>query len=235
LALATSIVLTWAAIHVYGVFLYRMSLSNIWIGGSIIIIETWLSAGMFIVAHDAMHGSLSPGMPSINRWVGRLCLGFYAFFPYDAVAAKHYAHHRFSGRGGDPDFYGPNPHAFWPWYWRFFREYFGFGQFAAIFGVVMLYALVLHAQIFNILLFWALPAIASSLQLFTFGTWLPHRHASDGFIDGHNARTLEFNGLASLVACFHFGYHVEHHRSPQSPWWALPKVRAARTVSERQS
>jgi beta-carotene ketolase (CrtW type) len=232
LALAVAIIGAWAALHVYAVFFLRLSWSTAWAILPLAVIETWLGAGMFIVAHDAMHGSLAPGIPALNTWIGRLSLGLYAFFPYPKVAAKHYAHHRLSGRAGDPDFHAERPHAFWPWYARFFRQYFGWPQLAAIFTVVVIYALILHVQILNILLFWALPSIVSSLQLFTFGTWLPHRHKGEDFCDRHNARSLDYGWLLSLATSFHFGYHIEHHGSPQSPWWALPEVRARRLANE---
>ncbi len=232
LALASAIVGAWAAVHVYAVFFLRLSGAGAWAAAPLALLETWLGAGVFIVAHDAMHGSLSPRLPVLNLWVGRVSLGLYAFFPYDAVARKHHAHHRHAGGEGDPDFHPDRPRAFWPWYARFFRAYFGWGQLGGIFAVVLLYSLALHASILNILLFWALPAIGSSLQLFTFGTWLPHRHTDQAFCDRHNARSLEYGWLGSLAACFHFGYHVEHHRAPQAPWWALPAVRAARRADE---
>ncbi len=230
--LAAAILAAWLTLHVYGVFAFRIRPTDGWEAALIIVAQTWLSAGLFIVAHDAMHGSLSPSALALNTWIGRLCLGVYAFFPYDTVAAKHHAHHRFSGHRGDPDFNADDPKAFWPWYRRFMLEYFGVWQFAAILALVIVYAVILHAKVANIILFWALPAIASSVQLFTFGTWLPHRHRQEDFCDRHNARTLEFGWLASLAACFHFGYHIEHHRSPGSPWWMLPKVRAGRQAAE---
>ncbi len=55
-------------------------------------------------------------------------------------------------------------------------------------------------------LFWGLPAIGSSLQLFVFGFSGPHRHEADqpGFADKHNARSLPYGWIASLFTCFHF-------------------------------
>jgi len=237
LGLAVAIIGMWVALHVYAVFFLRLSWSTAWSVLPLAALETWLGAGMFIVAHDAMHGSLAPRVPALNLWVGRLTLGLYAFFPYAKVTAKHHAHHRHSGREGDPDFHVERPRAFWPWYLRFFRQYFGWTQLGAIVTVVLIYVLVIHAKVVNILLFWALPSLASSVQLFTFGTWLPHRHQADGqkeggFCDRHNARSLEYRWLWSLAACFHFGYHIDHHRSPQSPWWALPNARARRLANE---
>ena len=72
------------------------------------------------------------------------------------------------------------------------------------------------------LVFWALPALLSSVQLFYFGTFRPHRHDDSPFADDHNARSNGFGWLASLLSCFHFGYHHEHHLAPQVPWWRLP-------------
>ncbi|MFA9473554.1 MAG: fatty acid desaturase [Filomicrobium sp.] len=30
----------------------------------------------------------------------------------------------------------------------------------------------------------------------------------------------------SLLTCFHFGYHHEHHLQPDVPWWRLPDAHA---------
>jgi beta-carotene ketolase (CrtW type) len=198
----------------------------------LILLQTWLSAGMFIVAHDAMHGSLAPRFPRLNAILGGLALGLYAFFPYASVMAKHHAHHRHAGHDEDPDFHARGPTRFWPWYGKFFGEYFGPWQGVGIAAVAASYVLLLHASVVNVVLFWALPALLSSLQLFTFGTWLPHRHRGAGFDDRHNARTLGYAWPLSLLACYHFGYHLEHHRSPATPWWGLPRVRAARRLRD---
>jgi beta-carotene ketolase (CrtW type) len=76
-------------------------------------------------------------------------------------------------------------------------------------------------------LFWALPADFLSFQLFYFGTYLPHRHEDEPFGDRHNARSNDFSWPVSLLTCFHFGYHHEHHEHPREPWWRLPATRAA--------
>jgi beta-carotene ketolase (CrtW type) len=69
------------------------------------------------------------------------------------------------------------------------------------------------------------PALLSSLQLFYFGTYLPHRPGPDAFTDHHRARSNGYSEWLSLLTCFHFGYHHEHHRAPGEPWWRLPTVR----------
>jgi beta-carotene ketolase (CrtW type) len=91
--------------------------------------------------------------------------------------------------------------------------------------------LLLGARLENILLFFAVPGLLSSFQLFYFGTFLPHRHLRQPgaaiFADQHRARSNQYGYLASLLTCFHFGYHHEHHDHPREPWWRLPATRAA--------
>jgi beta-carotene ketolase (CrtW type) len=103
--------------------------------------------------------------------------------------------------------------------------YFSWREFATLTLWGALYC-ALGAGPFNIMLFWALPALLSALQLFLFGTWLPHRHGSTPFSDSHRCRSSGYGWLLSLLTCFHFGYHEEHHRYPSLPWWRLPGARA---------
>jgi beta-carotene ketolase (CrtW type) len=160
----------------------------------------------------------------VNRLVGRSALLLYAGFWYDRLIVEHMAHHKAPGTASDPDFSVDHPDRFWPWYLSFFRHYFGWPQLLFLTAQTALY-LLLGASFVNVLLFWALPAILSSLQLFYFGTYLPHRQDEGAFADEHNARTNHYGWLASLLSCFHFGYHHEHHLSPHCPWWRLPQER----------
>lgn len=225
LVLAAAIVAAWFAGHIYGVFFHRWSVAGTIAAPFLMVLQCWLSVGLFIVAHDGMHGSLAPFHPRINRWVGRFCLAIYAGFSYDRLIGAHFDHHRHSGTALDPDFHADDPEHFWSWYAVFFRRYFGWRPFLTIAVVVWTYWLLFGANIANILLLWAVPALASSLQLFCFGTYLPHRHEEDGFADKHNARSNEYPWLVSLLTCFHFGYHHEHHLAPSVPWWKLPSTR----------
>ena len=141
-------------------------------------------------------------------------------------AAPHFDHHKLAGRAGDPDFDEDHPHQFWPWgYFTFFRRYFGIGSVLFVSSVVTVYWLVLGVPMTKLVLLYGAPAIASSVQLFYFGTFRPHRHDALGFADRHNARSESFSTLVSLASCFHFGYHHEHHQRPDTPWWALPAAR----------
>lgn len=190
-------------------------------------LQVWLSVGLFIVAHDCMHGSLVPGRPKLNDAIGRLCLFFYAGFPYDKLKAAHHLHHRHAGTEHDPDFDAQHPTRFPRWFFTFVRRYFGWREFG-ILTVFLLSQVALGAPIEKVLLFWALPAQLSALQLFFFGTFLPHRHSHQPFADEHRSRTLAVPSLVSLATCFHFGFHHEHHLFPYVPWWRLPH--AHRTI-----
>lgn len=230
-SLAAAIFTGWVAIHFYAMFGLRITGANWPIVPVLAAVQCWLSVGMFIVAHDAMHGSLAPGRPLLNGRVGAGLLLLYAGFGWTRMRDAHFAHHRRPGSADDPDFDADHPSRFWPWYLTFLRRYFGWRSAAYVATVVTVYWTVLSVPLTNIVLLYGLPAIASSLQLFYFGTYRPHRHDDAGFADGHNARTESFGTLASLASCFHFGYHHEHHLSPNVPWWGLPGRRRARMLS----
>lgn len=224
LGLAIVMFATWIGVHAWAMFgLVLMDKS--WLLVPVIIaLQCWLSVGMFIVAHDAMHGSLAPGQGRLNTLIGATLLRLYAGFAWRRMRDAHLEHHKYSGSAKDPDFNADNARDFWPWYARFLRHYFGWQSAAFISCVVLVYFFVLHVPLQNILLLYAVPAIASSLQLFYFGTYRPHRHEAGVFPDKHNARTNHFGSMASLFSCFHFGYHHEHHLSPGTPWWGLPRA-----------
>lgn len=224
--LAVTILAAWFAAHVYGVFFYRWTPVGIVGAPLMVAFICWLDVGLFIVAHDCMHGSLAPFRPNINLWLGRICLGVYAGFSYDALIRKHFDHHRFSGTAQDPDFNNEDPEHFWRWFSAFFRRYFGWRSFCIIGLIALTYQFVLGANTLNLLTFWAAPALLSSVQLFYFGTYLPHRHEDERFGDRHNSRSSDFPWLISLLTCFHFGYHHEHHTAPHVPWWDLPRVKS---------
>jgi beta-carotene ketolase (CrtW type) len=232
LSLAMAILAAWAGLHVWSVFFQPLGGPALLAAPLLVAILCWLNVGLFIVAHDAMHGSLAPGRPALNRWIGRIALAVYAGFSFDRLLPKHRAHHRSPGTRDDPDYSADHPRRFWPWYAAFFRQYFGPRELLVLTGLTAVYVVALGAPYANLLLFWALPAILSSLQLFLFGTFLPHRAADEPFADRHRARSSGYGWAASLFSCFHFGYHHEHHRAPHLPWWRLPRVRAG-SISPR--
>lgn len=228
LSLAAAVCGAWLAIHVAGMALVEVRWTTLPLVFLLALVQCWLSVGLFIVAHDAMHGTLAPGRPRLNEAIGAGLLFLYAGFAWRRMRDAHFAHHRAPGSVDDPDFDADHPRHFGRWYATFLRRYFGWQSGLYVCTVVTLYALVLRVPVANIVLLYGLPAIASSLQLFYFGTFRPHRHEERAFADRHHARSEAFGAFASLATCFHFGYHHEHHLNPGVPWWALPAFRRER-------
>lgn len=232
LGFAALIAAGWIGLHAYAMFVFELDWASLPLALAMAILSCWLSVGVFIVSHDAMHGSLAPGRPKLNGAIGAVLLFLYAGFAWKKMRAAHFDHHKMAGRAGDPDFDEHNPRHFGRWYATFLRRYFGWPSVLFVSTVVAIYWLVVGIPMAQIVLLYGLPAIASSLQLFYFGTYRPHRHEGEGasFADGHNARSNDMSMLASLATCFHFGYHLEHHRRPDVPWWALPAARRAKVA-----
>lgn len=222
--LAGTIVLAWIGLHVAAV--WRLdAVAHPLLALAALAGLTWLSVGLFIIAHDAMHGSLAPGRPRLNAALGQLALLLYAGFSWRRLIVKHMAHHRHAGTEHDPDF-GHGRRGVVAWYADFVRTYFGWREVLVIGGGALLYALLLGPR-WPYVAFWTAPSILASVQLFVFGTFLPHREADEAFSDRHNARSIRMGAPLSLLTCFHFGgYHHEHHLDPSAPWWRLPARRA---------
>lgn len=222
IALAALVVLAWAALHVATVWFLDAPAHPLVALASLLGL-TWLSTGLFIIAHDAMHGVVAPGRPRLNAAIGQLVLWLYAGFSWRRLIVKHMAHHRHAGTEDDPDF-GPGSAV--RWYAKFVRTYFGWRETMVLGGAVILYALILGGR-WPYVAFWAVPSVLASMQLFFFGTYLPHMPRGDeDFADRHNARSTRISDPLSLVSCFHFGgYHHEHHLYPHVPWWRLPSTR----------
>ncbi len=226
--LAGAIIGGWVAVHLLMVWVYEFGQHPLWIAPLAIALQTWLSVGLFIVAHDCMHGSLAPFRPRVNLWVGRIALRLYAGLGYDRLRPKHFAHHAAPGTEHDPDFDAAHPRNFWPWFGTFMREYLNLRDFVVLVVAFHVYIFVLGAPFENVIAFWAVPAWLSALQIFYFGTYLPHREEEEAFSDTHRSRSNDYPWLVSLLTCFHFGYHHEHHRHPRVPWWQLPRMRFSR-------
>ena len=233
LALALAIVAAWACLHAYAMFVFQLSWASLPFAVAMALTQCWLSVGLFIVSHDAMHGSLIPRGGRLNDMIGGVLLFIYAGFSWRRMRDAHFAHHRAPGSRDDPDFSADHPSHFWPWYAQFLKRYFGWQSVVFVFTVVLTYWLVFGVPVQNIVLLYGMPAIASSMQLFYFGTFRPHRHREDRFADRHNARSDNFGTVASLATCFHFGYHHEHHLAPNVPWWQLPAARRQASRDEQ--
>lgn len=187
-------------------------------------LQTFLYTGLFITAHDAMHGTVSPKHPRVNDAVGWVAVALYALFSFSGLRTWHHDHHKSPGvPHDDPDFHDGKHTGFWAWYFHFLRHYVTWKQLV---GMALVFNALHHLAGFSLvhlLAFWVMPSLLSTLQLFFFGTYLPHRgHPSNP----HHARSNAYPPWLSFLTCYHFGYHLEHHESPWAPWWHLPTVRA---------
>ncbi len=189
------------------------------------LIQSLLYTGLFITAHDAMHGQVLPKNRKINDFIGTIAVRLYAFFSYKNLLSKHWEHHKQPATQDDPDFHDGRHGGFFRWYLHFMANYLSWQQIIgmAIMFNVMRY--LLHISTMNLILFWIIPAFVSTFQLFYFGTFLPHRELDEGYKDHHRARSNNYSVFWSFLSCYHFGYHWEHHEYPYIPWWQLPAIR----------
>ncbi len=188
--------------------------------------QTFLYTGLFITAHEAMHGLVCPTNTKLNRLVGILAISLYAFFSYDQFLHKHWLHHRHPATCIDPDFHNGQNSSLFAWYGHFLIGYWSWQSVFTCVSVVVLVSYIFHISFFNIILFWLIPLILSSLQLFYFGTFLPHRPSVNHLTSEplHQTNSTDLPVFLSFITCYHFGYHREHHENPQVPWWELPKL-----------
>ncbi|MCB1743341.1 MAG: fatty acid desaturase [Gammaproteobacteria bacterium] len=231
LCLATLLGGSWLSLHLYTVLLAAPlpdGPAGLLTVVLLVALQCWLNVGLFIIAHDCMHGSLAPGWPRLNTSVGSVCLALYAGFSYRRLYPKHHEHHALPGSAADPDFSVDHARSPLRWFATFIGRYFGLREFIILSIALSVYLLVLSVPVERLLLFWGLPALLSAWQLFYFGTYLPHHPGVTPFVDQHKARSNDFGHLLSLLSCFHFGYHHEHHLAPGIPWWRLPELRDRR-------
>lgn len=229
MALALAILSLWTALHLYALFFHDLA-ANPLMSVLLFVALTWLSVGLFITAHDAMHGSLLSRNRKLGDYIGALALFLYAGFSYRKLLPSHHRHHATPNGEDDPDTAPSENAGFWRWFGHFILSYYGSRENTIMILRTLLY-LALGATVANILIFYAATACLAAFQLFYFGTYLPHHRQETAFADHHNARSNEYSYFASLISCFHFGYHHEHHLYPQMPWWYLPAVRKQRTAS----
>ena len=184
-----------------------------------VFLQTHLYTGLFITSHDAMHGSVSRNR-QMNYIIGVLTSILFAFNFYDRLIIKHHEHHRFVATEEDPDYHESGK--FWLWYWNFLKRYITIRQLLLITVSLQLLGLIFPME--NLILYWILPSVLSTFQLFYFGTYIPHKdgHGND---NKHKSRSLKKNHLWAFVSCYFFGYHYEHHDAPGIPWWRLWKMK----------
>ena len=159
LGLAVLIFGGWLALHVYAVAFFEINTQTLPLVPVIFALLCWLSVGMFIVAHDAMHGSLIPGWPRLSGFIGGLMLFVYAGFGWRKMRDAHMDHHKYSGTARDPDFDADHPAAFWPWYFTFLKRYFGPQSAIYVFAITWGYILLLGFPRANVIILYGGPAI----------------------------------------------------------------------------
>lgn len=186
-----------------------------------LLLQTYLYTGLFITGHDAMHQTVSRNK-KINRAIGTAATFLYAGLSYKRLIVNHFRHHKNPGTDEDPDF-NIKSQNFFIWWGSFMYRYATITQLlimAAAFNVLKIWV-----DEISLWFFWVIPAILSSFQLFFFGTYLPHRKPHNHDMEPHKARTQKRNHLWAMLSCYFFGYHFEHHDSPQTPWWQLYKTK----------
>lgn len=195
-----------------------------------ILWQMFLYTGLFITAHDAMHGVVFPKNVKVNHFIGSLCLSLYALLPYQKLLKKHWLHHHNPASEIDPDFHNGEHKNFFGWYFHFMKGYWSWTQIIVLMIIYNVIQYTTHIPEANLTYFWVIPSIISSLQLFYFGTFLPHTEPKDGYSEPHRAQTISRPIWWSFIACYHFGYHEEHHEYPHISWWQLPEIYKMRLV-----
>lgn len=217
--IAAVIVGSWFALLVYLLRFYTLEYTSP-LPYLFMLLQTHLYTGLFITAHDAMHGVAAPGRKVLNRTIGTVTALLFAYNWYPRLLPKHHQHHKYVATEQDPDYY---PGSFWPWYFSFLKQYITWWQLLLM--AVTFNVLKYFFPVDNVILFWMLPAILATFQLFYFGTYLPHRgeHAPDNL---HKSRTQAKNHVWAFISCYFFGYHYEHHAKPYLPWWQLYRAKS---------
>lgn len=173
-----------------------------------LLILIWQYVGLFIISHDLHHNE----NPSIyQNFLGRLSLFCYGGFLLEDFSKKHSEHHRYPGNSKkDPDFYDGNVIL---WYLNFMVEYINIKQVIIQLSV---YNILKYLNITDetMILFWLLPSVLASIQLFFYGTYLVHE--KDGVI-----KNSKLHPWLITLTSYNFGNHINHHKYPKIPWHDL--------------
>lgn len=198
---------------------------------ALVLLRSFLHTGLFIVAHDAMHQSLAPKSLPLNHRIGNWCLIAYAGLSYKRCTLNHHLHHQSPESKSDPDYHHTDDQSILGWYIHFLGNYIGKLQIIRL-AVIWLFLFLISLSFQEyaaraVVLFAILPLIISSWQLFLIGTCLPHRKRRDDYKTSNHPRSLRLPAALSFAACYHFGYHWEHHQFPSTPWYQLPSLNVA--------
>jgi len=223
LLIGLTIIGLWVGSLIFCLSLDLFQLHPVWIL-LLFLWQTFLYTGLFITAHDAMHGAVFPANRRLNDAIGAIAVFLYALFDYRKLLKSHWQHHQHPASDLDPDFHHLRQENLWGWYLQFMQSYSGWVQVIGLTAIFHVVTLLLPVSRLNMGLFWGLPALLSSLQLFYFGTFLPHRQPQGGYRNPYRAESTPLPILWSFLTCYHFGYHYEHHAYPDLAWWQLPQA-----------
>ncbi len=218
--IAIIILLSWGFHLIYILLNQHINLLDAWFWIHILL-QTWLFTGLFITGHDSMHGTICRNR-ALNNFLGFTATTLYAGLWYPALKKKHYLHHIHVGTGKDPDYHTGNQN-FFIWWFSFMKQYLTIWQLlimAAFFNIGLLFFNELQ-----LIVLWIVPSVLSTFQLFFFGTYLPHHLPHTIEMEPHKARSQRRNHVWAMLSCYFFGYHFEHHESPQTPWWLLYRLK----------
>jgi beta-carotene/zeaxanthin 4-ketolase len=185
--------------------------------------------GLFILAHEAIHGTLLPGFPRLGHALGRLFATVYALVDYDLLRENHWKHHGHVATEGDPDYDGDGLlvlHAA-----RFMRRYLRWYAIPCLataghlLGQAGYTAAMLGAYV--------VPVLLSTLVVFTVGIHLVHhpellRTRAPG--DPQRSVCIDLGRFGSAVLILNFNVHWHHHAHPRLSWWELGSMREEEPV-----
>jgi beta-carotene ketolase (CrtW type) len=183
--------------------------------------QTFLYTGLFITGHEAMHGLIFPGNLKVNHLIGSTAVSLYALFAYKKLLKKHWLHHKHPSTLLDPDFHDGKEKGFWAWYFYFLKGYWSWKRMGCLLTLLAFITYALGINPANTILYCLFPSFLSSLQLFYFGTFLPHKEPENSHENSGRVQSTRLPFLLSFLTCYHFGCHQEHHENPHVPWWKL--------------
>ncbi len=189
-----------------------------------LLFQAYLFTGLFITAHDAMHGTVSRNR-KVNNVLGFAATLLYAGMWYPMLQKNHYKHHLYPATGDDPDYHTGSQN-FFVWWFSFMKHYITWYQLVIM--AVLFNAGLLFFTELQLIVLWIVPSILSTFQLFYFGTFRVHRRPHTPEMEPHKSRTQGRNHLWAMLSCYFFGYHYEHHASPRTPWWQLYRMKENR-------
>lgn len=218
--IALLIMLYWALHLAFMLIVQPVNMLDAWFWVHVLI-QTWLFTGLFITAHDSMHGTISTNR-KLNDFLGFTATLLFAGMWYPMLIKKHKLHHVHPATSLDPDYYTGNQN-FFVWWFSFMKQYVTLWQILIMAGLFNV-GLLFFSEI-QLIVLWISPSILATFQLFYFGTYLPHRLPHTTEMGKYKSRTLKKNHVWAMLSCYFFGYHYEHHASPQTPWWRLYQIK----------